>query len=460
MKITSVHLLLGLTAILIFYPSAFALAQGPLTPPGAPAPTMKTLEQVEPRIAVQTLAGDAFTLHRIIQPGSYYLTANIFGVSGKSGIVVAAENVTIDLNGFSLIGTAGTLTGIFADFSRTNITVRNGTVRNWANNGIALNDDHQVRVERVTASNNGGGGIMVGDNALVEACTALDNVGDGIEVAARSVVRNCTASGNDGTAGIRTGAGCQVSGCTSSSNDNADGISVGFASLVIGCVADSNANNGIVQSAGTQVTIKDCSASNNTGAGISAGISSIVSGCTVVGNLTGIIATDNSTVIGCQARNNSGQGIVADGSIVNCSAVRNGSDGIRTFGGAATVVANCTASRNRENGIELGDRSLAIGNSCWGNGEGGEGAGILSSGFTVRIEGNNVSQNDRGIEVTTIGCLIIRNSASGNTTNYLIVANNRYGPIINIPPTGTAAVNGDSAADTTTTTHPWANFSY
>ena len=27
-------------------------AQGPLTPPGAPAPTMKTLAQVEPRIAI------------------------------------------------------------------------------------------------------------------------------------------------------------------------------------------------------------------------------------------------------------------------------------------------------------------------------------------------------------------------------------------------------------------------
>ncbi len=43
-------------------------AQGPLAPPGAPAPTFKTLQQVEPRTPISALP---FT---ISQPGSYYLT--------------------------------------------------------------------------------------------------------------------------------------------------------------------------------------------------------------------------------------------------------------------------------------------------------------------------------------------------------------------------------------------------
>ena len=51
-------------------------------------------------------------------------------------------------------------------------------------------------------------------------------------------------------------------------------------------------------------------------------------------------------------------------------------------------------------------------------------------------------------------------SASVNTTNYDIVANNRYGPIIDITAGGQPAVSGDSAASTVATTDPWANFSY
>lgn len=43
-------------------------AQGELTPTSAPAPTMKTLAQIEPRIAVQSLG--AAPPYTITQPGS------------------------------------------------------------------------------------------------------------------------------------------------------------------------------------------------------------------------------------------------------------------------------------------------------------------------------------------------------------------------------------------------------
>src|SRR5688572_7177275 len=73
-------------------------AQGSLTPPGPPAPSMKTLAQIEPRTAISALP---FTIN---QSGSYYLTTNLTGVSGQSGITVAAHNVTVDLGGFELAG--------------------------------------------------------------------------------------------------------------------------------------------------------------------------------------------------------------------------------------------------------------------------------------------------------------------------------------------------------------------
>ena len=56
--------------------------------------------------------------------------------------------------------------------------------------------------------------------------------------------------------------------------------------------------------------------------------------------------------------------------------------------------------------------------------------------------------------------LIIKNDAASNGTDYVIAANNRYGPIINITAAGAAAVSGNTAASTVASTDPWANFSH
>src|SRR6185436_1945782 len=89
---------------------------GDLNPPAGPVgPTMKPLSEIEPRIAISALTtpGDADSLFRITQPGSYYLTGNVTGVSGKSGIGIASSGVTLDLSGFELLGVAGSANGIF-----------------------------------------------------------------------------------------------------------------------------------------------------------------------------------------------------------------------------------------------------------------------------------------------------------------------------------------------------------
>src|SRR5205085_10668680 len=93
----------------------------------APAPLGKTLAQLEPRTDIATLPGTATAVCTITAAGSYYLTGNLSGASGKDTISVTVPGVTIDLNGFSLVGTDAARAAILAS-SATSLTVRNGRV--------------------------------------------------------------------------------------------------------------------------------------------------------------------------------------------------------------------------------------------------------------------------------------------------------------------------------------------
>ena len=88
--LVTIHILLASAALL--------RAQGSLTPPGAPAPTMKTLDQVQPRTPISSLP------LAISLPGSYYVTGNLTGVAGQHGITINADHVTLDLSEFDIAG--------------------------------------------------------------------------------------------------------------------------------------------------------------------------------------------------------------------------------------------------------------------------------------------------------------------------------------------------------------------
>lgn len=306
---------------------------GDLTPPGAPASTMKTLDEVEPRtpLTQETTPGDADSVFRITQPGSYYLTENLFAPSGSQGVEIAIGNVTLDLSGFTIAGDVGSLAGIAAAGGADNIVLRNGFVQDMGSDGVRLTGS-MCAVEDLHALRNGDTGIeLTGISARVEDCFARDNLNRGISTGQNAVVRGCAVSGNDTI-----------------------GIFVSGSSVVIGCAVYLNLGDGI--SSGAQGQISDCSVRSNGGRGISTGFGAIVSNCTARDNaLTGISLGARSSLIGSTAYSNGDDGVVAssDCSVLDTTSSLNGGSGINAIASGVNV-SGCNLSNNAGNGIDLG----------------------------------------------------------------------------------------------------------
>lgn len=127
---------------------------------------------------------------------------------------------------------------------------------------------------------------------------------------------------------------------------------------------------------------------------------------------------------------------------------------LRFFAGSSTITG-CTANGNTLDGISVNDRSHVYGNTCANN----DGGGIVVDDDDCRIEQNNCTANLYGIRVTGTGNIIIRNTCSGNTTNWSIVANNSVAPIVVTSKTS-SSISGNSSSAALGSTDPNANFTY
>ena len=126
---------------------------------------MKSLSQVEPRTPIST------TPFTISQPGSYYLTTNLFGSGLNHGINIAANDVVLDLNGFAITGPAVVYAGVFVSGSFTNVTVRNGTIKGWVD-GVRIFGDaaKNIVLDHLNISDTFGYGID-SRQATITACS-------------------------------------------------------------------------------------------------------------------------------------------------------------------------------------------------------------------------------------------------------------------------------------------------
>lgn len=276
-----------ISLVLAAAPTAPARA-GDLNPPAGPvAPTMKPLAEVEPRIAINDVntPGNATGLYVISQPGSYYLTGNIVGVSGKHGIIIGASGVTLDLMGFDLRGVSGSLDGLSTPGLVHGLSVRNGAIRQWGGTGVNLVFASGAVVADIRVSHNGANGLTLGPRTTATACTAISNSGHGILAFDWSVVERCTATGNT-LDGIRAATGCLVRASTASLNGGS-GINASSYTIVDGCSCNNNFTDGIRSGAQTRVVNNVCCV--NSGAGIRTMLTSnYIEGNMVQGNQYGI----------------------------------------------------------------------------------------------------------------------------------------------------------------------------
>ncbi len=226
----------------------------------------------------------------ISRSGSYRLASNlVISPAGATAIQITASNVTLDLNGFSIVGPGGcsvdsqgltscpapgsgvgVLAGDDLHPGARSITVRNGSVRGMTLTGIQITGDGSM-VENVASDGNYQDGFNV--NGLVSESSATGNGLDGI---LGQTIRNSTA-----TANRRVGISVRTLGGVATGN-----------------VSTRNGGHGITAALST---IRGNVASLNSDVGISILCPSVVSENTAIDNGHGDLQTSNS---GCATVNN------------------------------------------------------------------------------------------------------------------------------------------------------------
>ncbi|GEM_PF-1219203 len=282
----------ALVVVAVSYPLWSQPAKNPsLTPPGAPADQVfRTMDQVEPRIPVDHVntPGDATATYVISKPGSYYLTGNILGESGKDGIDIRSANVSLDLSGFEIQGVPNSESGIVCS-SIGGYTIKNGYVTKWGVDGVvASNTQSEMVITEVHASRNTQSGFNLTEG-VVSHCVASYNGSHGF-VTSRTNLTSCTAEHNSSSGFI-------VSQGTLTDSLSTRNDSRGFElsqTIATNCYAGWNSHDGF--------RVEDARVSN----------------CKSVGNgLSGFEVIGGSSVFNCTASSNAHGSTVEAGILVD-----------------------------------------------------------------------------------------------------------------------------------------------
>jgi hypothetical protein len=345
----------------------------------------------------------------ITQPGEYRVTGPLVYAGTSNGISVMAHGVTIDLNGFALVGTSSGGHGIHQPAVYRDLTIRNGIIRQWSGSssyGLLL-EGNNTRVENVQVQNCNEA-IQCGKAAQVERCSVIGNSassdGYGIAVGWASQVRHCQVVSNRAAAifgGILLGEDSSAEGCVV---NEAYGASAVFGILgdghnrVEACsvylVRAPDVAYGIEVTNGS--TVRHCSVSR-------------VEATTVFGANTAISGGDRGLVEGCSVSS-------CGGSSGNGSGIYLSQSG-RAEGNAVRGNRYSGIMLSRDNWVRWNISSLS------GNGADGV-AGIEVVNEGNRVQENHLIQNHYGLKVTASNSFFTRNSIHANTQAGSVVSSN------------------------------------
>jgi hypothetical protein len=417
------------------------LAAGPLNPPaGVVSSTNKTLSELEPRIALNlaNTPGDATSVLKITQRGSYYLTASFTGLPGRNGIVIDAPDVTLDLNGFSIQGAPGTLNGVLlTNQAGGNIVIKNGVLRSWIQSGIDMSASISgvISVEDMRISGCGSHGIIGVNDVTVARCNLTSNGGRGVSLGTSCTVTDTVANANA-----------------------LIGFLLGDRAVVTRCVARTNGGAGF--DLGSRISITQCEAISNGGAGYRTSLTGRIDRCNSMGNTGhGVLAGQWSSVTACHVTNSQIDGINvgSESTVQGCTVSNSTQDGVST--GSLCNVLNCTVGTSGRDGIRTGAICTVQGNTCVQFASGPFGAIAIHVSGDCTVSDNHCSNHATGIKTDFGGNFIVRNTCSDNGTNWNISFNNLFGPVVDLTAAVDPGFNGNAAASSISSTHPNANFS-
>ena len=322
------HIALMLLLSTINHQLSICFAQGSLTPPGVPEPTMKSLAQIEPRTPIAT------TPFNITTSGSYYLTTNLT-VSAGTAITIAASGVTLDLNGFTIASTEPGATGygIVLSANLSDVTIFHGHIRGGVTNngsgtfsgagfgsGIYGSVAKNVQVSGVSVSGvlNYGIYLSQADSTLVESCSVHTTGSYGIiaNTIKSSLALNCgdTAIYGNQIADCRGENVNSTFGVNANTAENSYGWSSGsyglFANSALNCYGSSSNSVGL-----RVTTAQNCYGISVNSYGLSAAMAQCCFGISTTG--TGLTAQNANACMGYRLGGTAIQATVASGCYAN-----------------------------------------------------------------------------------------------------------------------------------------------